>query len=153
LLTLPDVKSQGEGGLLGMALDPDFNVTPHIFVAYNYENNGDYREKIVRFNYNGAALINPQIIFDNVDAAGIHNGCRLLIVDQKLFITTGDAANQSSPQKTSSVNGKILRLNLDGTIPADNPIPGSPVWSYGHRNAQGLVHANNLLYRTWSRHR
>jgi hypothetical protein len=52
-----------------MALDPDFNVTPHIFVAYNYENNGDYREKIVRFNYNGTALINPQIIFDNVDAA------------------------------------------------------------------------------------
>lgn len=146
LLTIAEVKSQGEGGLLGMALHPDFNVSPNVFVAYNYENGGDYREKIVRYDYNGTTLINPQIIFDNIDAAGIHNGCRLLIVNQKLFITTGDAANQSLPQQTSSVNGKILRLNLDGSIPTDNPIPGNPVWTYGHRNAQGLVYANGILY-------
>lgn len=145
LLTIAEVKSQGEGGLLGMTLHPNFSVTPHVFVAYNYENGGDYREKIVRYEY-GTTLTNPKTIFDNIDAAGIHNGCRLLIVNQKLFITTGDAANQSLPQKTSSVNGKILRLNLDGSIPADNPIPGSPVWTYGHRNAQGLVFANGLLY-------
>ena len=146
LLTIPDVRSQGEGGLLGMALHPNFSVTPHVFVAYNYDNGGDYREKIVRYTYTGTSLTTPQIIFDNIDAAGIHNGCRLLIVDQKLYITTGDAANQSLPQKTASVNGKILRLNLDGSIPSDNPIPGSPVWTYGHRNAQGLVYANGLLY-------
>jgi glucose/arabinose dehydrogenase len=146
LLTVNEVKSQGEGGLLGMALHPDFNVSPHVFVAYNYEKGGDYREKIVRYEYNGSTLINPQTIFDNIDAAGIHNGCRLLIVNQKLFITTGDAADQSLPQKTSSVNGKVLRLNLDGSIPADNPIPGNPVWTYGHRNAQGLVYANGILY-------
>lgn len=146
LITISEVKSQGEGGLLGMALHPDFNTTPHVFVAYNYEKSGNYREKIVRYVYNGNTLSNPQTIFDNIDAAGIHNGCRLLIVDQKLFITTGDAADQSSPQNTSAVNGKILRLNLDGSIPADNPFPGSPIWSYGHRNAQGLVYANGLLY-------
>ncbi|HKH59289.1 MAG TPA: PQQ-dependent sugar dehydrogenase [Flavitalea sp.] len=146
LLTIPDVKSQGEGGLLGMALHPDFNATPHVFVAYNYDRSGDYREKIVRYTYTGNTLTNPQTIFDNIDAAGIHNGCRLLIIDQKLYVTTGDAADQSLPQKTTSVNGKILRLNLDGTIPSDNPIPGSPVWTYGHRNAQGLVFANGILY-------
>jgi glucose/arabinose dehydrogenase len=146
LLTITEVKAQGEGGLLGLALHPDFNTIPHVFVAFNYEKNGDYKEKIVRYSYNGTTLLNPQTIFDNISAAGIHNGCRLLIVNDKLFITTGDAAKQSLPQDISSVNGKILRLNLDGSIPPDNPIPGNPLWSYGHRNAQGLVFANGLLY-------
>ncbi len=77
----------------------------------------------------------------------IHNGSRLVITpDLKLFITTGDAANQTLPQNTSSLNGKILRLNLDGTIPADNPVAGNPYWSFGLRNTQGLVFANNILY-------
>ena len=66
--------------------------------------------------------------------------------DLKLFISTGDATNQGLPQNISSVNGKILRLNLDGSIPSDNPVPGNPYWSYGHRNPQGLVYANNTLY-------
>ena len=146
LITVTDVRSQGEGGLLGMVLHPEFSTTPHVFVAYNYESSGDYREKIVRYEYNGTSLVNPTTIFDNIDAAGIHNGCRMVIVDRKLFITTGDASDQSLPQKKSSVNGKVLRLNLDGSIPADNPIPGNPIWSYGHRNAQGLVYANGTLY-------
>src|SRR4030095_1738498 len=64
----------------------------------------------------------------------------------KLFVTTGDASNQSLAQSISSPNGKVLRLNLDGTIPADNPVAGNPYWSWGHRNPQGLVYANNILY-------
>ncbi len=145
--TIADVKSMGEGGLLGMVLHPDFSKTPHVFVAYNYDNNGSYTEKVVRFTYNGSTLINPLILLDNINASGIHNGCRLLISsDLKLFITTGDASNQSSPQNISALNGKVLRINLDGTIPADNPNPASPVWSWGHRNSQGLVFANNKLY-------
>ncbi|MGZ5135484.1 MAG: PQQ-dependent sugar dehydrogenase, partial [Flavitalea sp.] len=129
LITIAEVKSQGEGGLLGMAIHPEFSTNPHVFVAYNYEKNGDYKEKIVRYTYNGSILTSPQMIFDNIDAAGIHNGCRLLIINQKLYITTGDAANQSLPQNNAAVNGKILRLNLDGSIPSDNPTSGSPVWS------------------------
>lgn len=146
LIAINDVKTQGEGGLLGMALHPSFVTTPHVFVAYNYDNGGNYREKIVRYSYNGTTLTDPVIIFDHIAAANIHNGCRLVIIENKLYISTGDAANQSLPQDMGSVNGKVLRLNLDGTIPADNPITGSPVWSYGHRNAQGLVYANNRLY-------
>lgn len=146
LITISDVRSQGEGGLLGMALHPSFNTTPQVFVAYNYNNGGNYREKIVRYQYDGTTLTNPVIILDNIAASNIHNGCRLLIVGDKLFISTGDAANQSLPQNTGVVNGKILRVNLDGSIPGDNPIVGNPVWSYGHRNAQGLVYANNKLY-------
>ncbi len=146
LHTIADVISTGEGGLLGMVLHPNFTTTPHVFVAYNY-NSGGYKEKIVRFTYSGTALINPVTIIENISASSIHNGCRLLITpDLKLFITTGDASNQALPQNTSSTSGKVLRLNLDGTIPADNPVAGNAYWSFGHRNPQGLVYANNILY-------
>ena len=146
LLTVTEVIATGEGGLLGMVLHPDFSATPHVFVAYNY-NAGGYKEKIVRYSYNGTSLINPVTIIENIAASSIHNGCRLLITpDLKLFITTGDASNQALPQNISSTSGKVLRLNLDGTIPADNPVAGNPYWSFGHRNPQGLVFANNILY-------
>ncbi len=129
-----------------MVLHPNFSTTPHVFVAYNYNSSG-YKEKIVRYTYNGTALINPVTIIENIPAASIHNGCRLVITpDLKLFITTGDANNTALPQNASSLSGKVLRLNLDGSIPADNPVAGNPYWTIGHRNAQGLVFANNILY-------
>lgn len=147
VFTIAEVVSTGEGGLLGMALHPDFSTNPFVFVSYNYNNGGNYREKVVRFTYSGSTLSNPVTIIDNIAAASIHNGSRLLITDDlKLFITTGDASNQANPQNTSSRNGKILRLNLDGSIPNDNPVPGNPYWTFGHRNPQGLVFANNILY-------
>jgi aldose sugar dehydrogenase len=144
---IPDVKSQGEGGLLGMVLHPDFSVNPHVFVVYNYQKADVYTEKIVRFTYNGASLIGPVIILDNIPAASYHNGSRLVISsDLKLYITTGDAINPNTAQSVNSLSGKVLRLNLDGSVPIDNPIPGNPLWTLGHRNAQGLVFANgNLL--------
>lgn len=147
LTAVPDVKSLGEGGLLGMVLHPDFNANPHVFIAYNYDKAGSYTEKIVRYTYNGTSLINPTVILDNIPASNIHNGCRLVISkDLKLFISTGDAANQPSAQNINSLSGKILRINLNGTIPADNPIAGNAVWSFGHRNPQGLVFINDKLY-------
>lgn len=147
LISIPDVKSTGEGGLLGMALHPDFGSTPQVFVVYNYDKNGSYTEKVVRYNYAGGTLTNPVILIDNIAASNIHNGSRLLISgDRKLFISTGDASAPANAQNSSSVNGKILRINLDGSIPADNPSPNSPVWSLGHRNIQGLVQANGKLY-------
>ena len=147
LLSIAEVVSNNEGGLLGMVLHPDFSTTPQVFVAYDYNNAGNYREKIVRYTYNGTTLINPVTIIDNIAASSIHNGCRLLITpDMKLFITTGDASDQSNPQNIAALNGKVLRLNLDGSIPADNPVAGNPYWSFGHRNPQGLVFANNIMY-------
>lgn len=146
LLTIGEVESIGEGGLLGMVLHPNFLTTPQLFVVYDYNKNGGYWEKVVRYTYNGTTLTNPLTIIDNIVAASNHDGSRLLIVNDKLFITTGDATDQSLPQNTSSVNGKILRINLDGSIPADNPVSGNPYWSFGHRNPQGLVFANNKLY-------
>ncbi len=147
LLTVTEVVSNNEGGMLGMVLHPNFSANPYLYVVYDYNNGGNYREKVVRYTYNGATLSSPMTLIDNIAASSIHNGSRLVITpDLKLFITTGDASNQSSPQNTSALNGKVLRINLDGTIPADNPVPGNPYWSYGHRNSQGLVFANNKLY-------
>ena len=148
LFTISEVVSQGEGGLLGMALHPHFSSTPQVFVAYDYEDaSGRYREKVVRYTYNGSTLTQPVTIIQNIQASGIHNGCRLLITpDLKLWITTGDASNQSLPQNKSALNGKVLRVNLDGSIPSDNPMPGNPVWSFGHRNPQGLAYAHNIMY-------
>jgi glucose/arabinose dehydrogenase len=147
IFQIPDVKARGEGGLLGMALHPDFKTNPQVFVVYNYSNKNDYREKVVRYDYKEQSLVNPVIIIDNIDAAGIHNGSRLLFgPDKKLYITTGDAANQSQPQLVDNLNGKILRILPDGSIPADNPFKGNPVWSYGHRNPQGLVFIGNRLF-------
>jgi glucose/arabinose dehydrogenase len=145
--TISEVVSRGEGGLLGMVLHPDFATTPEVFVAYNYDNAGSYFKKIVKFTYSGGTLINPVTLLDNIPASNIHNGTRLAISpDKKLFITSGDASVSSRAQDKNNPAGKIQRINLDGSIPSDNPIAGSPVWSYGHRNPQGLVFVGDRLY-------
>ncbi|OOQ57444.1 PQQ-dependent sugar dehydrogenase [Mucilaginibacter pedocola] len=147
VITLSDVVSQGEGGLLGMVLHPDFTTTPEVFVAYNYSKSGTYTKKIVKFTYNGTTLVNPVVLLDNIPAANIHNGTRLAISpDRKLYITSGDASVASRAQDKSNFAGKIQRINLDGSIPADNPVAGSALWTFGHRNPQGLVFVGDRLY-------
>jgi aldose sugar dehydrogenase len=149
LLTIPDIQSTNESGLLGMVLHPDFNQHPYLYTVYTYNKpGGGLTEKLVRYTYNGTTLTSPTILLDNIAATSIHNGSRLLILpDLTLLMTTGDASNTSTSQNQSSLNGKILRLNLDGTVPADNPVPGSYVYTFGHRNPQGLLQApNGLLY-------
>ena len=152
VLLIPDVKEVGEGGLLGMVLDPDFSSNNFFYVAYNYYAAGnDYREKILRFTYNPATgkADSPMILLDNIDGANNHNGCRIIISpDKKIIFTTGDAQVTSNSQDINNINGKTLRINTDGTIPIDNPVQNSPVWSWGHRNPQGLVYSpdGKILY-------
>jgi glucose/arabinose dehydrogenase len=147
VLNISEVVSHNEGGLLGMVLHPDFATTPEVFVAYNYDKGGVYTKKVVKFTFNGTTLTNPVVLLDNIPASDIHNGTRLAISpDKKLFITSGDASVSSRAQDKNSPAGKIQRINLDGSIPADNPIAGSPVWTYGHRNPQGLVFVGDRLY-------
>ena len=139
-------------GLLGMALHPQFSVNPYVYLVYNYfGTNGDYLEKIVRYTYSGGTLIAPMVLVDGIvgkiGGDFIHNGSRLVIgPDMKLYATTGDANLRFDiPQNPTSFNGKVLRVNLDGSIPSDNPY-GNAVWTVGHRNAQGLVFALGRLY-------
>jgi glucose/arabinose dehydrogenase len=147
--SITDVDAQGEGGLLGMVHHPDFINNGQFFVVYNYDKNGVYTEKVVRLTYSNNAVSNPVTIIDNIPAAGIHNGSRLVISNEsspKLYISTGDANATANAQNRNSLSGKILRLNLDGSVPSDNPTPGNPLWTLGHRNPQGLIMVNNILY-------
>lgn len=144
-----EVEQNNEGGMLGMVLHPDFQNNGYLYVAYNYRSGGNYREKLVRYTYANNTLSSPFTLIEGIEGSSIHNGSRLWITeaaDPKIFMTTGDAANQGLPQQTNTRNGKVLRLNLDGSFPADNPFPNNPVWSFGHRNQQGLVMVNGILY-------
>jgi aldose sugar dehydrogenase len=133
---------------LGMVQHPDFVNNGLFYVAYNY-NNRLYQEKLVQMKFANNSIQPVDTLIENIPASGIHNGSRLWITNEaapKLFMTTGDASVQNNAQSTASLSGKVLRFNLDGSIPADNPIAGSPVWSFGHRNPQGLVVANGIMY-------
>ena len=149
ILDISDVVEQsGESGLLGMVLHPDFDTEPYVYMAYTHLSGGNIQERIVRYEYSGGDLTDEFVLLDNIPGNSTHDGCRLIITpDLKLLATTGDAQNQPAAQNISSLNGKILRINLDGSIPDDNPWPGNPAWSFGHRNPQGLfLAANGILY-------
>lgn len=152
LTVLLDLTSQVyqryESGMLGLALHPDFNNNPYVFIAYTYLSGSDILERMVKYTYDGTALINPETIIEGIEGNTTHIGARLYVLtDNTLLMTTGDAQDLTLPQNINSLSGKVLRFNLDGTVPDDNPIPGSYVYSWGHRNAQGLWEApNGIIY-------
>ena len=136
---VPDVYDDGEGGLLGLALAPGDGRTLYAYVTTRDDN------RIVTLPYDPAAaagrgLGEPTVVFSGLRRAWRHNGGRIVFgPDGKLYAGVGDAGDTATSQDLASNNGKILRLDPDGGVPADNPFPGSPVWSYGHRNVQGLA--------------
>ena len=134
-----------EPGLLGMALHPNWDDTPKVYLVYTAFGN---TERLSAFDWNGTGLVNEQVLH-TVGAASIHNGSRLLVLpDNTLLMSTGDTGDGgASSMNPNNDNGKILRFNLDGSIPADNPNPNSHVYSIGHRNSQGLcLGPNELVY-------
>lgn len=138
--TFSGVSSQSEEGLMGMALDPHYQENKYIYFAYAYTVGGKMQVKVVRLTDQGDKLTDEYTVIDNIPAAQYHAGCRIAFgPDQKLYITTGDATDKSTPQNLDSLGGKILRLNPDGSIPEDNPFEGKPIFSYGHRNSQGIA--------------
>jgi glucose/arabinose dehydrogenase len=139
LAVLTDVEARGESGLMGIALAPDYATSRLLYLSYAYDTPDGPRVRIARFRDNGDRLSGRTVILDGIPAAQYHAGCRLRFgPDGKLYVTTGDATTGKIAQDLKSLGGKTLRLNPDGSIPADNPIPGSLVFSSGHRNAQGL---------------
>jgi glucose/arabinose dehydrogenase len=147
-LTLP-VAAVGEGGLLGLALHPDFSRTGWVYLYYTYQTDQLWN-RVVRYRLADDQLVEPQVILDRIPGASIHDGGRIAFgPDGKLYVTTGDARDPEAAQDLASLAGKILRLEPDGSLPPDNPLPGSPVWTYGHRNPQGLAWTNDgRLYAT-----
>jgi aldose sugar dehydrogenase len=137
-----NVHTVGESGLLGLTLHPNFPVTPEVFLVYTYgaeDSQGYFKERLVKYTFNGTSLVNPLILIDNILAFGNHNGSRLYFLpDNTLLMSTGECFQSQLAQDSNSLSGKYLRLNMDGSIPANNPIPGSPVYSMGHRNSQGI---------------
>ena len=136
-----DVAEVGEGGLLGLTLDPQFAQNRFLYVAYTYRAEGGLRNRLVRLREDapGKGVVD-RVLLDDVRGNSNHDGGRVKFgPDGKLYWTVGDAQDASAAQNRNVTLGKILRLNADGSIPADNPFPGSPVYSYGHRNPQGLA--------------
>ena len=135
-----------EGGTLGLALHPNFEENKKIYV---YQTNLElefFQNKVFSFTVDGDELTDKQIVIDGIPGAPWHDGGRIAFgPDGKLYITTGDAVNPGWSQDLSSLAGKILRINSDGTIPEDNPFESSPIFSYGHRNPQGIAWSSDGL--------
>ena len=151
------VTEVGEGGLMGLALDPQFAQNRFVYASFTLRApNGQLQNRLVRLRDDPAAGPGgsgtlDRVLLDSIPGAQYHDGSRVRFgPDGKLYVTMGDAQNPDAAQRQDGLNGKILRLNSDGSIPADNPFPNSPVYSYGHRNPQGLAWqpGTNRLYES-----
>ena len=131
-----------ESGMLGFCFHPDFQNNQRLFLAYDIGNNeNNLTKRLSAFRWDGTQLVDEQILLENIRAFQFHSGCRLLISrDDKLLMTLGDIFNEELPQDKNSLHGKLLRINLDGSVPSDNPIPNSYIYAYGLRNSQGLAY-------------
>jgi glucose/arabinose dehydrogenase len=135
-----NVMQDGESGLLGLVLHPNFTENHLLYVYHTYSNNSAVLNKVLMLTENDNKIVESKVIIDNIPAAERNDGGRIKFgPDGKLYIATGDAQQPELAQDAGSLAGKILRLNSDGSIPEDNPFEGSPVYSYGHRNIQGLA--------------
>lgn len=150
LRILSDCHDVGESGLLGMALYPNFVDTPWVYYVYTYQAGSQIRERLVRSTYNAQSqsLETDTTLLNDIPGNTTHNGSRLLFLpDRTLLMTTGDAQNLQAPLNPANLAGKVLRMLPNGGIPADNPTPGSLVYTLGHRNSQGiLLHPNGRIY-------
>jgi glucose/arabinose dehydrogenase len=135
-----NVEQNGEAGLLGLVLHPDFAENHLLYIYHTYSNGSAVFNKVVMLTEKDNQIVESQVVIDGIPAADRNDGGRIRFgPDGMLYIATGDARQQELAQNGGSLAGKILRLNPDGTIPQDNPFEGSPVYSYGHRNVQGLA--------------
>jgi glucose/arabinose dehydrogenase len=131
---VPGVSAAGEGGLLGLAVATDFAATALVYAYFT----ASADNRVVRFKLGDPGA--PQVIFSGIDKAGIHNGGRIAFgPDGMLYVGTGDAGSGTAAQDRADSNGKILRLTPEGRPAPGNPFAGSPVWSLGHRNVQGMA--------------
>jgi glucose/arabinose dehydrogenase len=134
-----DVNHEGEGGLMGLCLHPDFPTNRSLYAMHTYRQEGRIYNRVIRLKDHGEKGILEKVIVDQIPGGKNHNGGRIAFgPDRLLYITAGETFRAELAQERKSLGGKILRVTPDGEIPNDNPLTGSPVYSYGHRNPQGL---------------
>jgi glucose/arabinose dehydrogenase len=143
------VSEIGEGGLMGLTFHPDFATQPWVYVAHTYSSTGGTRNRVIRLRFDGTSLGSMEILVTDIPGSSIHNGARLAVgPDRMLYVSTGDASDASIAQNRDALAGKILRVTLDGQPAPGNPF-GTRIWSYGHRNPQGMTFApDGSLYIT-----
>jgi glucose/arabinose dehydrogenase len=135
-----ELSTASEAGLLGIVLSPDFQESNLAYAYYTYEDNSGQFNRIITLRLEDNVWREESLLLDKIPSGSWHHGGRLKIgPDGKLYATAGDAYESDIAQDSNSLGGKILRLNLDGSIPSDNPFPNSYVYSFGHRNPQGLT--------------
>jgi len=145
-----DVKKDGEGGLLGLVLHPQFNSNHYVYFYYTYKSSGsETLNKVVRMKFENNSFSKEEVIVDKIPGALYHNGGRIKFgPDNYLYITTGDSQASSLAQNTNSLAGKILRVTDDGKPASGNPF-NNLIYSYGHRNPQGITwDTNGNLFAT-----
>lgn len=134
--TVDGVDSSSEGGLLGLAVDPQFRSRPYVYAYYS----GGDDNRIARLTWRNDRLTDQRVILDGIPMSAVHNGGRIAFgPDGFLYVGTGDGGERENSQDQSSLGGKILRITGDGKPAPGNPDPSSPVFSRGHRNVQGVA--------------
>ena len=148
LAGVPSVRAGGQGGLLGIALSPNFAQDRLVYLSFSEAGDGGAGTAVARGRFTGTALENTEIIWRQVPkvGGGNHWGSRLVVArDGTLFVTTGDRyGERERAQDVATTIGKVVRINADGSVPKDNPLVGRAgarpeIWSYGHRNLQGAA--------------
>lgn len=138
-----DILHEGEGGFLGFTLAPDFETTKRAFAYHTYQKEGKTLNRIISLTLQNNSWKEEKILLDNIPGGEVNNGGRIQIgPDNRMYATTGDTGQGEKAQDLKSLSGKILRMELNGDIPKDNPIENSYIYSYGHRNPQGLAWDN-----------
>jgi aldose sugar dehydrogenase len=139
MLQIEEVWKVRTSGLLGMVSHPDFSQNPYLYLNYTSKKDSVITSKLVRYTFKSDSLLEPVLLME-IEGGTSHNGSRMAFgPDRKLYWATGDKHDFTYAQDPQKPNGKILRLNPDGSIPKDNPDPTSPVWALGFRNMQGLA--------------
>ena len=137
---IDETEHVGEGGLMGLAKHPDYQENKYLYVMYTYRENNDLYNRVARYLDTDESMEFDRVIVDRIPGHRVHNGGRIAFgPDKMLYVCTGDVWQAETAQDIDNLGGKILRLTPSGEIPEDNPFVGSPVYSLGHRNPQGLA--------------